>query len=118
MKLRMINQIEIEIIKNGARIADIGGEEIVRNIKEGASELEIAISGRGKWKEKLQKLILMQNIWILGYGFSLELTLMVHMTKNNRKLKGDIALNTFPMISGYYTALERTLFLDSADDDS
>ena len=24
---------EIEIIKNGARIADIGGEEIVKNIK-------------------------------------------------------------------------------------
>ena len=26
---------EIEIIKNGARIADIGGEEIVKNIKVG-----------------------------------------------------------------------------------
>ena len=33
--------------------------------------------------------------------------------------KGDIlSLNTFPMISGYYTALERTLFLDHADDES
>ena len=26
---------EIKIIKNGARIADIGGEEIVKNIREG-----------------------------------------------------------------------------------
>ncbi|HAB40040.1 MAG TPA: creatininase, partial [Rhodobacteraceae bacterium] len=34
-----------------------------------------------------------------------------------RKLaKGDIlSLNTFPMISGYYTALERTLFLETVD---
>ena len=43
-----------------------------------------------------------------------------HNPKTNRKLnKGDIlSLNTFPMISGYYTALERTLFLNSADDQS
>ncbi|SHL64301.1 Metallopeptidase family M24 [Roseovarius litoreus] len=32
---------------------------------------------------------------------------------------GDIlSLNTFPMIFGYYTALERTLFCDSVDDAS
>ena len=29
-----------------------------------------------------------------------------------------MSLNTFPMISGYYTALERTLFLHKADDAS
>ena len=41
-----------------------------------------------------------------------------HNPKTNRQLhKGDIlSLNTFPMISGYYTALERTLFFDHADD--
>jgi creatinase len=40
MKLRMIkSNEEIEIIKNGARIADLGGEEIVKNIKEGATEI-------------------------------------------------------------------------------
>ena len=49
MKLRMIkSNEEIDIIKNGARIADIGGEEIVKHIKVGASELEIAIAGRDK----------------------------------------------------------------------
>ena len=39
--------------------------------------------------------------------------------KTNRKLvNGDIlSLNTFPMISGYYTTLERTL-LNSVDDQS
>ena len=39
--------------------------------------------------------------------------------KTNRKLEnGDIlSLNTFPMISGYYTALERT-FLNEIDKES
>jgi len=33
--------------------------------------------------------------------------------------RGDIlSLNTFPMISGYYTALERTMFLGEVDDAS
>ena len=40
MKLRMIkSNEEIEIIKNGARIADIGGEEIVKNIKRGSNRI-------------------------------------------------------------------------------
>ena len=43
-----------------------------------------------------------------------------HNPKTNRALeKGDIlSLNTFPMISGYYTALERTLFVEEIDDES
>ena len=37
MKLRMIkSNEEIEIIKNGAKVADLGGDEIVKHIKEGA----------------------------------------------------------------------------------
>ena len=73
MQTRMIKSAEeIEIIKNGARIADIGGNEIVKNIKVGENELEIAIEVEIEWKEKLQKLILMLNIWIPGFGFSQE----------------------------------------------
>ena len=56
MNLRMIkSDEEIEIIKNGARIADIGGEEILKNIKEGNTELEIAISGRDKMEREIAK---------------------------------------------------------------
>ena len=67
MKLRMIkSHEEIEIIRNGARIADIGGYEIIKNIKEGATEIEIAITGRDKMEIEIAKTILMQNIWILG----------------------------------------------------
>ena len=46
---------EIEIIKNGARIADIGAEEIVKNIKVGESELEIAILGRDRMEREIAK---------------------------------------------------------------
>ena len=56
MKLRMIkSNEEIEVIKNGARIADIGGQEIVKNIKEGATEIEIAIAGRDKMEREIAK---------------------------------------------------------------
>ena len=43
-----------------------------------------------------------------------------HNPVTTRKLKrGDIlSLNTFPMISGYYTALERTLFLNEINNES
>ena len=42
-----------------------------------------------------------------------------HNPVTTRKVeKGDIlSLNCFPMIGGYYTALERTLFLDHASDE-
>ena len=122
MKLRMIkSKEEIEIIKNGASIADIGGEEIVKNIKEGATELEIAITGRDKMEKEIAKTYPdaeYMDTWVwFQSGINTD---GAHNPKTNRKLvNGDIlSLNTFPMISGYYTALERTLFLDNVNDDS
>ena len=122
MKLRMIkSKEEIEIIKNGARIADIGGEEIVKNIKEGATELEIAITGRDKMEKEIAKTYPdaeYMDTWVwFPSGINSD---GAHNPKTNRKLvNGDIlSLNTFPMISGYYTALERTLFLDNVNDES
>ena len=50
-------------------------EEIVKNIKEGASELEIAISGRDKMEREIAKPIQTQNTWIHEYGFNLGLIL-------------------------------------------
>ena len=56
MELRMIkSNEEIEIIKNGARIADIGGYEILQNIKENATEMEIAIKGRDRMEREIVK---------------------------------------------------------------
>jgi len=122
MKLRMIkSNEELKIIRNGARIADIGGEEIVKNIKVGASELEIAIAGRDKMELEIAKTYPdaeYMDTWVwLQSGINTD---GAHNPKTSRKLKsGDIiSLNTFPMISGYYTALERTLFLHKVDDAS
>jgi creatinase len=122
MQLRMIKSAEeIEIIKNGARIADLGGDEIVKNIKVGESELEIAIAGRDRMEREISKTYPDAEYMDTWVWFQSGLnTDGAHNPKTNRKLKsGDIlSLNTFPMISGYYTALERTLFVDKIDDAS
>ena len=122
MKLRMIkSNEEIDIIKNGARIADIGAEEIVKHIKVGASELEIATIGRDKMEFEIAKTYPdaeYMDTWVwFQSGINTD---GAHNPKTSRKLiSGDIlSLNTFPMISGYYIALERTLFLDKVDDAS
>jgi creatinase len=122
MQLRMIKSAEeIEIIKNGARIADLGGEEIVNNIRVGESELEIAIAGRDRMEREIAKTYPeaeYMDTWVwFQSGVNTD---GAHNPKTSRKLiSGDIlSLNTFPMISGYYTALERTLFLDKIDEAS
>ena len=122
MNLRMIkSKEEIEIIKNGARIADLGAEEIVKHIKEGQTEIEIAIAGRDRMEREIAKTYPnaeYMDTWVwFQSGINTD---GAHNPKTNRKLKnGDIlSLNTFPMISGYYTALERTLFLKDVDDAS
>jgi len=122
MQLRMIKSTEeIKIIKNGARIADLGGEEIIKNIKIGESELEIAIAGRDRMEREIAKTYPDAEYMDTWVWFQSGLnTDGAHNPKTNRRLKsGDIlSLNTFPMISGYYTALERTLFVDEIDDAS
>jgi len=122
MKLRMIkSQEEINIIKNGARIADLGAEEIVKHIKVGQTELEIAIAGRDRMEREIAKIYPdaeYMDTWVwFQSGINTD---GAHNPKTNRKLiSGDIlSLNTFPMISGYYTALERTLFVDHVKDES
>ena len=46
---------EIEIIRNGARIADIGGEEIVKYIREDNTEIEVAIAARDRMEREIVK---------------------------------------------------------------
>ena len=122
MNLRMTkSREEIDIIKNGARIADLGAEEIIKNIKVGESELEIAIAGRDRMEREIAKTYPdaeYMDTWVwFQSGINTD---GAHNPKTNRKLKsGDIlSLNAFPMISGYYTALERTLFVNQVDEAS
>jgi creatinase len=122
MLQRMIkSEEEIALIKSGAKIADIGGEALVKEIKVGASEIDIAMAGRDAMEKAIAKYhpnSELRDTWVwFQSGINTD---GGHNPVTTRKLKlGDIlSLNTFPMISGYYTALERTLFVGEVDDAS
>ena len=122
MLQRMIKtEEEIALIKSGAKIADIGGEALVKEIKVGASEIDIAMVGRDAMEKAIAKYhpnSELRDTWVwFQSGINTD---GAHNPVTTRKLKrGDIlSLNTFPMISGYYTALERTLFVGEVDEAS
>jgi len=122
MLQRMIkSEEEIALINSGAKIADIGGEALVKEIKVGASEIDIAMAGRDAMEKAIAKYhpnSELRDTWVwFQSGINTD---GGHNPVTTRKLKfGDIlSLNTFPMISGYYTALERTLFVGEVDDAS
>ena len=119
MAARMVKSAEeIELIKAGARTADIGGAAIHAAIKEGATEIEIAMAGRDAMEVEIARAFPdaeYRDTWVwFQSGLNTD---GAHNPVTSRALqKGDIlSLNTFPMISGYYTALERTLFLGQPD---
>ncbi|UUV07413.1 aminopeptidase P family protein [Ruegeria sp. YS9] len=122
MAARMIKSAEeIELIKGGARTADVGGAAIHAAIREGATEIEIAMAGRDAMEVEIARAYPeaeYRDTWVwFQSGLNTD---GAHNPVTKRALqKGDIlSLNTFPMISGYYTALERTLFLGEPDADS
>lgn len=110
---------EIALIKEGARTADLGGEAIRATLKEGIPEHEVALAGTQAMVRHIAKTfphaeLLDTWVWFQS-GINTD---GAHNPVTSRKVqKGDIlSLNCFPMIAGYYTALERTLFLDHASD--
>lgn len=122
MFARMVKSSEeIALIKGGARTADVGGAAIHAVIKEGATEIEIAMAGRNAMEVEIARAYPdaeYRDTWVwFQSGLNTD---GAHNPVTNRALqKGDIlSLNTFPMISGYYTALERTLFLGQPDAES
>ncbi|MDH3666940.1 MAG: aminopeptidase P family protein [Paracoccaceae bacterium] len=119
MSARMVKSAEeIALIREGARIADLGGEAVRGAIREGASELEIAQTGRDAMETEIARAFPdseIRDTWVwFQSGINTD---GAHNSLTTRRLaQGDIlSLNTFPMISAYYTALERTLFLGEPD---
>ena len=110
---------EIEHIKNGARVADIGGAAVVEAIGVGVTEYEVALHGTEAMTREIARLCPhaeLRDSWIwFQSGINTD---GAHNWATSRKLeRGDIlSLNAFPMIAGYYTALERTLFLEEVSD--
>ncbi|XP_067038234.1 creatinase-like isoform X1 [Acropora muricata] len=121
MKMRMLkSQEEIELIKNGARIADLGGEAVVKAIKDGVGEHEVALTSTDAMVREIAASYPHSEIRDTWTWFQTGInTDGAHNPVTTRRMqKGDIiSLNCFPMIAGYYTALERTLFYDHVPTD-
>lgn len=122
MQARMIkSDEEIALIREGARIADVGGEAIRQAIRVGTREIDVAMAGRDAMELEIARAhpnSELRDSWVwFQSGINTD---GAHNPVTTRELStGDIlSLNTFPMISGYYTALERTLFVGEPDDAS
>ncbi|MCU0912137.1 MAG: aminopeptidase P family protein [Rhodobacteraceae bacterium] len=109
---------ELKLIRAGARVADVGGYAIREAVKVGAREIDVAMAGRDAMELEIAKRFPKaeyRDTWVwFQSGINTD---GAHNPVTARKLKaGDIlSLNAFPMISGYYTALERTMFVRRVD---
>ena len=119
MEQRMMKSAaEIALIRHGAGVADVGGFAIREAAKAGLREIDIAMAGRDAMEFEIAKRFPdaeYRDTWVwFQSGINTD---GAHNPVTGRKLKrGDIlSLNTFPMISGYYTALERTMFVQEVD---
>ena len=121
MRFRMIkSDEEIALIRQGARIADIGGAACVGAIAPGVPEYEVALQSTQAMVREIARTFphaeLMDSWTWFQSGLNTD---GAHNPVTSRRIEsGDIlSLNCFPMIAGYYTALERTLFSDHVSDD-
>jgi creatinase len=119
MAARMVkSNEEIALIREGARIADIGGAAMHEAIRAGTREIDVAMAGRDAMELEISNAhpnSELRDTWVwFQSGINTD---GAHNPVTTRALTpGDIlSLNAFPMISGYYTALERTLFLGQPD---
>jgi len=119
MAQRMVKSAaEIVLIRAGAAVADAGGYAIRDAVREGVREIDVAMAGRDAMELEIAKRFPdaeYRDTWVwFQSGLNTD---GAHNPVTGRVLKhGDIlSLNCFPMISGYYTALERTLFVGACD---
>ena len=119
MRQRMMKSpAEIALITHGANVADVGGYAIREAVQQGAREIDVAMAGRDAMELEIAKRFPeaeYRDTWVwFQSGINTD---GAHNPVTARACQvGDIlSLNTFPMISGYYTALERTMFLREVD---
>ena len=114
------SQEELDLIREGARICDVGGHALVAAIREGAPEYQVARAATQAMVDAIADSFphteLMDTWTWFQSGINTD---GAHNPLTTRQIEnGDIlSLNCFSMISGYYQALERTLFLDHCDDE-
>jgi creatinase len=114
----MKSPAEIMLIRAGAAAADVGGYAIKEAVCAGAREIDVAMAGRDAMEAHIAREFPdaeYRDTWVwFQSGLNTD---GAHNPVTGRVLqRGDIlSLNTFPMISGYYTALERTMFVETVD---
>jgi creatinase len=121
MRMRMIKSAEeIEVIRHGANVCDVGGVALAAVVHEGVPEHEVALASTQAMVREIAKRFpdseLMDTWTWFQSGINTD---GAHNPVTTRKVqKGDIlSLNCFSMIAGYYTALERTMFFDHCSDE-
>ena len=121
MRLRMIkSDEEITHITKMTAIADIGGAACAEAISVGTPEHEVALhSTRAMVREIAERFPnaeLMDTWTWFQSGLNTD---GAHNPVTSRRIEhGDIlSLNCFPMVAGYYVALERTLFAEQCSDE-
>jgi creatinase len=121
MRMRMVKSAEeIAHITEMTRIADLGGAACVEAIAPGVGEHEVALHSTRAMVREIAKTWpdgeLMDTWTWFQSGINTD---GAHNPVTSRKLeRGDIlSLNCFPMVAGYYVALERTLFCEEASDE-
>ncbi|MBF8757698.1 M24 family metallopeptidase [Pseudomonas guariconensis] len=121
MRMRMIKSAEEQaLIRHGARVADIGGAAVVEALRDQVPEYEVALHATQAMVREIARSFPDAELMDTWTWFQSGLnTDGAHNPVTSRKVsKGEIlSLNCFPMIAGYYTALERTLFLGHCPDD-
>ncbi|TNC52374.1 M24 family metallopeptidase [Rubellimicrobium rubrum] len=121
MRLRMIKSPEeIAHIEKMTRIADLGGAAVVEAVAVGVPEHEVALHSTAAMVREIAKVwphgeLLDTWTWFQS-GINTD---GAHNPVTSRRIeRGDIlSLNCFPMVAGYYVALERTLFAEEASDE-
>lgn len=122
MRMRMIKSAEeIAHITEMARIADLGGKACVEATRDGTPEHEVALHSTQTMVREIARTWphaeLMDTWTWFQSGINTD---GAHNPVTSRRIgRGDIlSLNCFPMVAGYYVALERTLFCETASDEA
>ena len=110
---------EHKLIREGARVANVGARACMEAVREGVPEYEVAIASTNAMIREIAKsfpFVELMDTWT--WFQSGIMTDGAHNPVTNKKVaRGDIlSLNCFPMIFGYYTAIERTMFCEEVSD--
>ena len=112
---------EHALIRTGARVANVGARAVMECLEPGIPEHEVALASTGAMVREIAgsfDFVELMDTWT-WFQSGIETDGAHNPVTNRRVERGDIcSLNCFPMIFGYYTAIERTLFCREVDDAS